>query len=75
LEKFFLALISAHMDRPISENQQHGNILHHQLDDVAAKTSHLGHVSGLDIELEFLEDKENRWDKIFELLEGEHHKQ
>ena len=63
------------MDRPISENQQHRIALDHKLDDAAAKTSRLAQVNGLDVELEFLEDKENRWDKIFELLEGEDYAQ
>jgi len=61
-EKLFFALISARMDRAISENQQHGIARDHQLDDAAAKTSRLGQVNGLDVELEFVEDKENRLD-------------
>jgi hypothetical protein len=28
-------------------------------------------MNGLDVELGFVEDKENRWAKIFEILEGE----
>jgi hypothetical protein len=28
-------------------------------------------IIGSEVEIEFLEDKENRWDKIFELLESE----
>ena len=63
------------MDRPISENQQHRITRDHQLDDAAAKTSRLTQVNGLDVELEFVEDKENRWNKIFELLEGEDYAQ
>jgi len=63
------------MDRPISENQQHRIARDHQLDDAAAKTSRLTQVNGLDVELEFVEDKENRWNKIFELLEGEDYAQ
>jgi hypothetical protein len=63
------------MDRPISENQQPATTLDHQLDEAAVKRSRLGQVNGFDIDLEFLEDKENRWDKIFELLEGEDHTQ
>ena len=63
------------MNRPISENQQHWIARDHQLDDAAAKTSRLGQVNGLDVELEFVEDKENRWNKIFELLEGEDYAQ
>jgi hypothetical protein len=63
------------MDRPISENQHHPIACDHQLDDAAAKTSRLAQVNGLDVELEFVEDKENRWNKIFELLEGEDYAQ
>lgn len=63
------------MDRPISEDQQHGIARDHQLDDAAAKTNRLAQVNGLDVELEFVEDKENRWNKIFELLEGEDYAQ
>jgi hypothetical protein len=63
------------MDRPISENQQHGIARDHHLDDAPAKTSRLGQVNGFDVELEFDEDKENRWAKIFELLEGEDYAQ
>ena len=32
-------------------------------------------IIGSDVEIEFLEDKENRWDKIFELLESENNAQ
>ena len=63
------------MDHPISEKQQQGIARDHQPDDAAAKTSRLGQVNGLDVELEFLEDKENRWTKIFEFLEGEDYAQ
>jgi hypothetical protein len=58
----------------MSENQQHGITLDHQLDE-ATKTHCLGQMNGFDIELEFLEDNENRWGKIFELLEGEDYAQ
>jgi hypothetical protein len=63
------------MDHPKSENQQHRIARDHQLDDAAAKTSRLAQVNGLDVELEFVEDKENRWNKIFELLAGEDYAQ
>ena len=32
-------------------------------------------IIGSDVEIEFLEDKENHWDKIFELLESENNAQ
>ena len=63
------------MDRPTSENQQPGIGRDHQPDDAAAKTNRLAQVNGLDLELEFLEDKESRWNKIFALLEGEDYAQ
>ena len=74
-EKLIFALISARMDHPTSENRQHGTTFDQQLDDPTTQTSRLGEMNGFDIELEFLEDKENRWNKIFELLEGEDYAQ
>ena len=62
------------MDGPQSHNQQYRTALDHQLDE-PTKRHRPGQMNGFDIELEFLEDNENRWDKIFDLLETEDHAQ
>jgi len=64
-------LYSVGMDQPKSSDKE---VVRGIFNDANAGF-HLGELNNLDVELEFLEDKENRWGKIFELLEGEDHKQ
>ena len=52
-----------------SHNQQ--EVLASPINETPGTRCDLGQVNGLHFEIEFLEDKESRWAKIFELLESE----
>jgi hypothetical protein len=71
-EKHFLALFSARMDRTKS-GDGHKTIrdLDPHVTNKRPRGDEVKEIIGSDVEIEFLEDKENRWEKIFELLGGE----
>jgi hypothetical protein len=48
LEKLFFPLDSAHMDRPLSKNQEHGTTLDRELDEMAVKRSRLEQFNGFE---------------------------
>jgi hypothetical protein len=45
--------------------------LYTHLSDEQSKKNQFGQAARPNAEIEFLEDKEHRWDRIFELLESE----